>query len=121
MRTYTKKYGGSIALRDLPPAGICSKCDSLMILSCQPVEHFDRDNDYSDCVTISGVPGYYCEDGCELFFTTASVDLLVAQDVLLITVGFGIVGLACETFNEISDLKTELNMFKKRRPSRRIQ
>lgn len=121
MRTYTKKYGGSIALKDLPysKGSACPKCGELIVLSHQSVEHYDRENDYYDCVTITGVPGYYCADGCELFLTTIDVDLIVARDIFLISVGFGIENLASDAFNEIRFLTDQLGSNNKKRKSNR--
>lgn len=79
-----------------------------MTICGQSVPHYDRENNYSDCVVINGVPGYYCAGGCELFLTTAQIDLIVARDVFLISTAFDLADLACEAYNEIRDLSRYL-------------
>ena len=104
MRTYTKNYDGSVTTQALIPAISCPKCDNEMTICRQSVPHYDSETNYSDCIVIIGVPGYYCADGCELFLTTAQVDLIVARDVFLIATASGLADLACEAYNEIRDL-----------------
>lgn len=86
-----------------------------MVVSTLSIPHYDTENDYENCVTIANVPGFYCEDGCELFLTIETVDLAVATDVFLVATAFGFADLACEGYNQIS----ELNSFLAKKPRTR--
>lgn len=109
MRTYTKNYGGLVTVDNLGSAGSCPKCGDQMVVSTLSIPHYDTESDYENCITIAKVPGFYCENGCELFLTTEAVDLGVATDVYLIATAFGFGELACESYNQISELNSFLN------------
>ncbi len=111
MRTYKKNYNGPVTKESLGQAGSCPKCGERMTVAKLSIPHYDTESDYEYCITITNVPGFYCdsEDGCELFMTTEAVDLSVATDVYLIATAFGFIDLAFASYDEISRLNSFLN------------